>query len=123
MGSVNRSWGDHRTIKPGKLSALGSDILQKQIIAYTSDFIEEAKIGRTPSRTDSIDGSHIHSWNDEYHASEYQLDQWGVEKLFQNSYEVIIKQWKLYIKYRGKLNIKNKSLCHVSYQIWQSSSL
>ena len=35
--------------------------------------------------------------------------QWGVEKLFQNSDEVIIRELKLYVEDREKLNIKNKS--------------
>ena len=35
--------------------------------------------------------------------------QWGVEKLFFNSYEAIIKQLGLYIEEWRKLHIKNKS--------------
>ena len=57
----------------------------------------------------SKNGSHINSWNDEYHYFENELDQLVVEKLFQNSDEVIIRELKLYIEYWGKLNIKNKS--------------
>ena len=83
--------------KSGKISALGSDISEKQIIVYTSACIEEERIGRTLPHTYSKDGSHSHSWNDEYHAFEYQLDQWGVEKLFQNSDEAITRELKLYI--------------------------
>ena len=75
---------------------------------YTYAFIEEAIIGRSISKTDSKDGSHSQSWNDEDHAFEYQLYQWCVEKLFHNSDEAIIRELKLYIKYREKLNIKNK---------------
>ena len=41
--------------------------------------------------------SQSHFWNDEDHALEYQLDQWGVEKLFQNSYEVV-RELKNYIE-------------------------
>ena len=37
------------------------------------------------------------------------LDQWGVEKLFQNSDEAITTELKLYIEYWEKLNTKNKS--------------
>ena len=76
---------------------------------YKSAFIEEAIIGRTISNKDSKDGSHSQSWNDEDHAFEYQLYQWCVEKLFHNSDEAIIREVKLYIEYREKLNIKNKS--------------
>ena len=65
---------------------------------YTSACIEEARIGRTVSHTDSKNGSHSHYWNDEDHAFEYQLDQWGVYKLSQNSNEAITIELKLYIE-------------------------
>ena len=63
IGYAERSWGYVKTIKSGKISALGSDISEKQIIVYTSSCIEESIIERTPSNTDSKDGSHSHSWN------------------------------------------------------------
>ena len=97
IGSAERSWGDVKTIKSAKRSALGSDIYEKQIIVYTYDCIGEAIIGRTLSNKDSKDGSHSHSCNDEDHTFEYKLDQWGLEKFFQNSYEVIIRKLKIYI--------------------------
>ena len=76
---------------------------------YKSACTKEAIIGRNLSNTDSKDGSHSQSWNDEDNAFEYQLYQWCVEKLFHNSDEAIIRELKLYIEYREKLNIKNKS--------------
>ena len=76
---------------------------------YTPACIEEARIAGTLSHTYSKNGSHSHSWNDEYHAFEYQLDQWSVDKLFQNSHEAITRELKLYIEYWEKLHIKNKS--------------
>ena len=97
-----------KKIKPGKGSDLGSDISEKQWIVYIFACIEEARIGRTLYCTDSKDGSHRHPWNDEDQAFDYQLDQWGVDKLFQNSHEAIIRELKWYIKDGGKLNIKNK---------------
>ena len=83
--------GDVKTLKSLNISALGSDISEKQSIVYTSAYIEEARIGRSLSYTNSKDGSHSHTWNDEDHGFKYQLDQWGVEKLFQNSDEAIIR--------------------------------
>ena len=56
---------------------------------YTSVYIEEARIGRTIYHTDSKDGSHSHSCNDEDHTFDCQLDQWGIEKLFHNLDEAI----------------------------------
>ena len=66
-------------------------------------------IGRTLPHTDSTYGSKSHSWNDQYRAFDYQLDQWGVEKLFQNSDEAITIELKLYIEEQGKIHIKNNS--------------
>ena len=108
IGSAERSWGDVKTIKSGKRSALGSDISEKQSIVYTSACIEEARIGRNLYHIDSKDVSHSHSWNCEDHAFGYQLYQWGVEKLFQNSDEEITRELKMYIEYRETLHIKSK---------------
>ena len=66
---------------------------------YTYACIEESRVGRDLPHTDIKDGSHGHSCNDEYHALHYQLDQWGVEKLFQDLDEAIIRELKLYIEY------------------------
>ena len=74
IGYAERSWGDVKIIKPGKISALGSDISENQIIVYKYGCIKEARIGRNLSHTDSKYGSQIHSWNDEDHAFDYQLD-------------------------------------------------
>ena len=65
---------------------------------YKSACIEEVRIGRTLSHIDSKDGSQSQSWNDEDHAFDYQLYQWGVDKLFQNSYESVTRYLKLYIE-------------------------
>ena len=65
IGSAKRSWGDVKTIKSGKWSALGSEISEKQSIVYKSACIEESRIGRTLSHTDTNDGSHSHTCNDE----------------------------------------------------------
>ena len=96
MWYAERSWGDVKTIKSGNISSLGSDISEKQSILYTSACIEEARIGKTRSQMDSKDGSHSQYWNDEDHAFEYKLEQWGVEKLFRSSDEAITRELKLY---------------------------
>ena len=91
IGSAQCSWDDVKTIKSGNIPALGSEISEKQSIVYTSACIEED------------------SWNDEDHVFGYKLYQWGVEKLFQNSDEVIIRELKFYIEDWVKLNINNNS--------------
>ena len=53
-------------------------------------------IGRSLSHTDTKNGSHSHTWNDEEQAFDYQLYQWGVEKLFPNEYEAITRELKIY---------------------------
>ena len=108
IGSAERSWGDVKTIKPGKRSDLGSDISEKQNIVYTYVCIEEARIGRTLSHTDTINGSHSHTCNDEDQAFDYQFDQWSVEKLFPNEDEAINREWK-YIFKNGKKRISRIS--------------
>ena len=91
IGYSDRSWGDVKTIKSGKISALGSDISENHSIVYTSACIEKERIGRTISHTDSKDGSHSHTWNYEDHAFDYQLKQWVFEKFFQNTDEAITR--------------------------------
>ena len=61
-------------------------------------FIEEARIGSSVSDTYTNNGSHIHTWNDDDQAFDYQLDQWGVEKLFHNQDESITRELKIYIE-------------------------
>ena len=109
IGYAEHSWGDVKTIKSGKISALHSDIYDNHSIVYKSDCVEEASNGRTLSHTDSKYGSHSHSWNDEDHTFDYQLDQWYFQRLFQNSDEAITRELKLYIEDLEKSNIKNKS--------------
>ena len=65
---------------------------------YSFAWIIEAGIGKTLYHTDSKVGSHSHYWNDEDHAFDYQLDQWGVYKLFHKSDESITMELKLYIE-------------------------
>ena len=75
---------------------------------YTSTCIEEARIGRTLSHTDTNNGSHSHTWNDEDQAFDYQLYQWCLEELFPNTDEAITRELKMYIGEWKKNNIKNK---------------
>ena len=98
IGYAECSWRDVKTIKLGKISALGSEISGKKSIVFTSVCIEEEGIVMDLYQIESKDGSHSHYWNDEDHAFEYQLDQWGVEELFHNSYEVIISELKLHFE-------------------------
>ena len=64
---------------------------------YTYAYIEESRIGRNLSHTDSNNGSQSHTWNNENPSLDYQLDQWGVDKLFPDSDESITRELKSYI--------------------------
>ena len=44
IGAAESSWGDVKTIKSGKISAISSDVPEKQSIVYTSACIESAII-------------------------------------------------------------------------------
>ena len=63
IGSAERSSGGFETIKSGGVSALRSDISEKQSILYTYACIEESITGRTLSNIDSKYVYHSHSWN------------------------------------------------------------
>ena len=65
---------------------------------YTSNCIEESRIGSSVSGTDTNNVSHSHTCNDDDHDFDYQIYQWVVEKLFYNSDESITRDLKLYIE-------------------------
>ena len=109
VGSVEYSWVDVKTIKSRKISDLGSDISENQSIVYTHACIEKAIIGRNLSNTYIKDSSRSQCLNDQDHVFGYQVYQWGVEKMFQHSDEVIIRELKVHVEDRGEFNIKNKS--------------
>ena len=44
IGASERSWGDVKKIKPGKISSISSDVSDKQNIFYTSTCIESDRI-------------------------------------------------------------------------------
>ena len=59
--------------------------------------LKKQELQKTLSNIDIKDASHSHSWNDKDHAFRYQLDRWGVERFFNISYEVIIRDLKSYV--------------------------
>ena len=67
-------------------------------LLYTSARIEKSIIGINISHTSSKDGSHSYSCNYEDRGFDFQLDQWVVDKLFQNLDELIIIELKLCIE-------------------------
>ena len=74
-----------------KYKLLAVTFMRSRIILYKSGCIEGAIFGKTISNTDSKDGSQSHSCSNEDNTFYYQLYQYGVENLFHNPEEVIIR--------------------------------
>ena len=77
--AVERSWGDVKTIKSGKISAISSDVSEKQSIFYTSTCIESARIEQYQSDKQLYDNISSHNWNEEDNKFDHQLDKCGVD--------------------------------------------
>ena len=82
IGAPERSWGDVKTIKSGKRSAISSDVSEKQSIVYTSACIESAIIEKYHSDKQLYDNFSCHTWNEDDYAFDRQLDKWGVDRIF-----------------------------------------
>ena len=76
IGASERSWGDVKIIKPGKTSAISSDVSEKQSIVYTPDCIESDRIEQYHSDKQLYDNCSSHTWNEEYDEFDHQLDKW-----------------------------------------------
>ena len=73
IGASERSWGDVKTIKSGKISDISSDVSEKQSIVYTSACIEYARIEQYQSEKQLYDNNSSHTWNEEDDAFDHQL--------------------------------------------------
>ena len=84
IGSAERSWGDLKKIKSGKISAPGSIIYEMHSIVNESYCIESERIGINISIYKRNYSSLSHSWNEDDDDFEYQSEKWGVENSFKN---------------------------------------
>ena len=75
IGAAERSWGDVKTIKSGKRSAISSDVSEKQSIVYTSACIESSRIDQYQADKQLYDNISSHTWNEEDDAFDHQLDE------------------------------------------------
>ena len=82
IGAADRSWGDVKTIKSGKRSAISSDVSEKQSIVYKSACIESTRIEQYSSDKQLYDNYSSHTWNEEDDAFDHQLEKWDAEKVF-----------------------------------------
>ena len=82
IGAAERSWGDAKTIKSGKVYAISGDVSQKQSIIYASACIELDRIEQYHYDKQLNDNCSSHTWNEEDDAFDNQLEKWGVEKVF-----------------------------------------
>ena len=83
IDSSERSWVDAKTIKSGKISAIISDVSEKQSIVYKSACIESARTEQYHSDKIINENCPSHTWNEEDDAFDQQLEKYGVEKYFQ----------------------------------------
>ena len=65
IGAAEHSWGDVKTIKSRKRSAISSDVSEKQIIVYTSACIESAIIEKYHSDKQLNENCSSHTWNED----------------------------------------------------------
>ena len=63
IGEAEHSWGDVKIIKPGKRSAIISDVSEKQIIVYTSACIESARNEQYHSEKQLNSNCSSNTWN------------------------------------------------------------
>ena len=82
IGAAQSSWGEVNTIKSGKISAIRSDVSDKQSIVYTSICIESAITDQYNYDKQLNYNCSSHTWNEQDDAFDYQLDKWGVERVF-----------------------------------------
>ena len=106
IGAAERSWGDVKTIKSGKRSAISSDVSEKQSIVYTSACIESARIEQNQADKQLYDNISSHSWNEENEAFDHQLDVWGVDRIFSDSPASVKRDLRAYIEDWEKLYMK-----------------
>ena len=102
IGTTDYSWGDVKTIKPGKISAISSYVSKKQSIVYTYACIESARIKHYNSDKNINDHYSSHNWNEDDDSFYWQLEKWGLGKLFWDEPEPVTKESRYYIEDRGK---------------------
>ena len=72
--------------------------LRSRVLCIHLLVLKNQEFGRSVSDTDTNNGSHSHTWNDEDQAFDYQLDKWGVDKLLHNQEEAITRELNMYIE-------------------------
>ena len=97
IGAAKRSWGDIKIIKSGKISAISSDVWEKQSIVYTSACIESTRIKQYHSDKNLNYYCSSHTWNEEDDAFDQQLEKWGVEKVISDQPEPVTRELRAYI--------------------------
>ena len=98
IGAEERSWGDLKTIKSVKRSAISSDVSDKHSIVYTSACTESARIEQYQSDKQLYDTFSSHIWNGEDYAFDHQLDKWGVDRAFSEHSEPVKRELRAYIE-------------------------
>ena len=63
VGAAERYWGDVKTLKSGKRSAISNDVSEKHSIVYTSACVESVRIEQYHSYKQLYDNCLIHTCN------------------------------------------------------------
>ena len=106
IGAAESSWSDVKTIKPGKISDISSDISEKHCTVYTSACIESARTEQYHSDKQLTNNCWSHTWNEDDDDFDQQLEKWGVEKVFSDQPEPVTIEIIAYIRYWGKFLVK-----------------
>ena len=83
IGTAQRYWGDVKTIKYGKRSAISSYVSDKKSIVYTYACIESAIIEQYHSDKQLNEKNSSHTWIEEDDAFDHQLENGVWKKYFQ----------------------------------------
>ena len=107
IGAAQSSWGEVNTIKSGKISAIRSDVSDKQSIVYTSICIESAITDQYNYDKQLNDNCSSHTWNEDDDEFDQQLEN-GSCKFFSDKSEPVIRELRTYIEDWEKL-LMNKN--------------
>ena len=119
IGAAEPSWGDAKTIKYGKRSAISSDVSEKQSIVYTSACIESARIEQYQADKQLYENCSSHTWNEEDYTFDHQLNKWGVDRVFSEHPEPVKRELRAYIEDWEKVSMK-KMIRDIVLASWPS---
>ena len=89
IGADERYWGDVKKIESGKISAISSNVLEKQSIVYTYACIELGKVVQIGSDYNIDEHYPRNLWYDDDEVFNNQLERWGVDMIYKPTSVII----------------------------------